>query len=63
VDVRIRIVKMSRRAITYACTLSVGHAVAAEGSMTIVCVRMGAEPLEAVSIPEAIASRFEAVAC
>lgn len=62
VDVLIRVVKLSRRTIQYACTLSVGNVVAAEGVMTIVCVRMGVEPLEAVSIPEAIASRFEAVA-
>jgi len=62
VDIRIRVVALSRRTIRYACTVSVGEAVAAEGQMTIVCVRMGVEPLEAVSIPEAIASRFEAVA-
>jgi acyl-CoA thioester hydrolase len=62
VDIRIRIVKLSRRTIQYACTLSAGNVLAAEGVMTIVCVRMGVEPLEAVSIPEAIASRFEAVA-
>ena len=62
VDIRIRIVALSRRTIRYACTVAVGEAVAAEGQMTIVCVRMGVEPLEAVSIPEAIASRFEAVA-
>ena len=62
VDIRIRIVKLSRRTIQYACTLRTGSVLAAEGVMTIVCVRMGVEPLEAVSIPEAIASRFEAAA-
>jgi acyl-CoA thioester hydrolase len=62
IDIRIRIAALSRRTIRYACTLSVGGVVAAEGTMTIVCVRMGVEPLEAVSIPEAIASRFEAAA-
>ena len=62
VDVRIRIAALSRRTIRYACTLAVGTAVVAEGTMTIVCVRMGVEPLEAVSIPDDIASRFEAVA-
>ena len=62
VDIRIRIVKLSRRTIQYACTLSAGNVLAAEGVMTIVCVRMGVERLEAVSIPDEIASRFEAVA-
>ena len=62
VDVTIRIVKLSRRTIQYACTLRAGNDLAAEGVMTIVCVRMGVEPLESASIPEEIASRFEAVA-
>jgi acyl-CoA thioester hydrolase len=62
VDVRIRIAALSRRTIRYACTLAVGDAVVAEGTMTVVCVRMGVEPLESVSLPDAIASRFEAVA-
>jgi acyl-CoA thioester hydrolase len=62
VDVRIRISAMSRRTIRYACTLAVGEAVVAEGTMTVVCVRIGVAPLEAVSIPEPIASRFEAAA-
>jgi acyl-CoA thioester hydrolase len=62
VDVRIRIAALSRRTIRYACTLAVGDAVVAEGTMTVVCVRMGVEPLESVSVPDAIASRFEAVA-
>jgi YbgC/YbaW family acyl-CoA thioester hydrolase len=62
VDVSIRIAAISRRTIRYACTLAVGAAVIAEGTMTVVCVRVGVTPLEAVSIPEAIASRFEAVA-
>jgi acyl-CoA thioester hydrolase len=62
VDVRIRIAALSRRTIRYACTLAVGDAVVAEGTMTVVCVRMGVEPLESVSVPDAIASRFGAVA-
>jgi acyl-CoA thioester hydrolase len=62
VDVRIRIAALSRRTIRYACTLAVRDAVVAEGTMTVVCVRMGVEPLESVSLPDAIASRFEAVA-
>jgi acyl-CoA thioester hydrolase len=62
VDVRIRIAALSRRTIRYACTLAVGDAVVAEGTMTVVCVRMGVEPLESVSLPDAIASRFETVA-
>jgi acyl-CoA thioester hydrolase len=62
VDVRIRIAALSRRTIRYACTLAVRDAVVAEGTMTVVCVRMGVEPLESVSVPDAIASRFEAVA-
>jgi acyl-CoA thioester hydrolase len=62
VDVRIRIAALSRRTIRYACTLAVGDAVVAEGTMTVVCVRMGVEPLESVSVPDAIASRFGTVA-
>ena len=59
-DVRVRIAAIAAKTIRYACEVTRGDTRIATGSMTIACVshRPG-EPMKAVAIPEAIASRFE----
>ena len=59
VDVHIRIVALRTRSIHYACAIRLDGAEAASGAMSVVCVRSGVEPLEAVAIPADIAGRFE----
>ena len=61
-DVRIRIVGMSEKTIRYACDLSQDGVSAANGTMTVVCVRTDVAPLKAVPIPREIAARFEVAA-
>ena len=62
VDVRIRIAAMSARSIRYTCDLRQGETRVATGTMTIVCVASGVEPLKAVPIPAEIAARLEVAA-
>jgi YbgC/YbaW family acyl-CoA thioester hydrolase len=62
-DVHIRIVAMSQKSIRYGCVVTRGDTRIATGALTIVCVTAKrGEPMKAVRIPEAIASRFEAAA-
>jgi acyl-CoA thioester hydrolase len=59
IDIRIRVVALRAKSIQYACTIRRGEVEAASGRMTVVCVLTGVEPLQAVAIPDSIASRFE----
>jgi len=58
-DVSIRIAGMTDKSIRYTCEITRGDVRIATGTLTVVCVntRPG-EPMKAVSIPAAIASRF-----
>jgi acyl-CoA thioester hydrolase len=59
-DVRIRIAALGEKTIRYVCEVTRGDAAIATGTMTIACVshRTG-EPMKAVAIPAAFASRFQ----
>ena len=60
-DVHLRIVGMSQKTIRYACSVTRDDTRIATGALTIVCVTARAgEPMKAIRIPEAIASRFAA---
>jgi YbgC/YbaW family acyl-CoA thioester hydrolase len=60
-DVHIRIVAMSQKSIRYACSVTRDETRIATGALTIVCVTSkSGEPMKAIRIPEAIASRFAA---
>jgi len=58
-DVHIRIAALAEKTIRYACEVTRGDTRIASGTMTIACVshRPG-EPMKAVAIPTAFASRF-----
>ena len=59
-DVHIRIAALAEKTIRYACEVTRGDTRIASGTMTIACVshRPG-EPMKAVAIPTAFASRFQ----
>lgn len=62
-DITIRIVKMSQRSITYACTVTRDAEAIATGSATIVCVvQQPDRSMKAVPIPPEIAARFTVAA-
>ena len=59
-DVRIRIAMLAEKTIRYACEVTRGDTRIATGAMTIACVSHRAgEPMKAVAIPAAFASRFQ----
>src|SRR5262245_51431134 len=59
-DVRLRVVKISRRTIGYGCLLTKGDEQIATGVMTIACVRKYPDrPMESIDIPAEIAARFQ----
>jgi len=59
-DVHIRIAAVAEKTMRYACEVTRGETRIASGTMTIACVthRPG-EPMKAVAIPPAFASRFQ----
>jgi YbgC/YbaW family acyl-CoA thioester hydrolase len=58
-EVRLRVTAMTQRTIRYACVLTRGETIVAEGSMTVACVtQKPGEPMRAVAIPDDVASRF-----
>jgi acyl-CoA thioester hydrolase len=58
-DVTVRIVKLRKKSIRYACEITRGDTCIATGSMVIVCASRGPDgAMKAVDIPPAIASRF-----
>jgi acyl-CoA thioester hydrolase len=58
-DIFIRIAAIGRTSIRYTCTMACAGRDVAEGTLTIVCVRRGADgTMKAEPIPEAIAGRF-----
>jgi YbgC/YbaW family acyl-CoA thioester hydrolase len=58
-DVCIRVAALSEKTMRYACEVTRGDTRIATGTMTIACVRhVSGEPMKAVAIPEAFASRF-----
>jgi YbgC/YbaW family acyl-CoA thioester hydrolase len=58
-EIRIEVVQVSGRSLTYACRIVCRDELVADGRMTIACVERAADhTLRAVSIPEAIAARF-----
>jgi acyl-CoA thioester hydrolase len=60
-DIHIRIVSKSQKSIRYSCLVTRDDTKIATGALTIVCVTAkSGEPMKAVRIPEAIASRFAA---
>jgi YbgC/YbaW family acyl-CoA thioester hydrolase len=62
-EIAIRIAAITRRTIRYACLMSLGETKVATGSLTIACAsRRHGEPMRAIDIPEAFASRFEVAA-
>lgn len=59
-DVLIRIAAIGRRSLRYACEITCGGRQVATGSLTIASVRRADDgTMQAVPIPEGIASRFE----
>jgi YbgC/YbaW family acyl-CoA thioester hydrolase len=59
-DVHIRIAALAEKTMRYVCDIARGDTRIATGSMTIACVTHGpGEPMKAVAIPPAFASRFQ----
>lgn len=58
-EVHIRVAAIGRRSMRYACTVRCAGREVATGSLTIACVSRAADgTMEAVPIPDSIASRF-----
>lgn len=61
-EVRIRLIARTAKTFQYQTVISVGGEIAAIGTSTSICVRkVAGRPLEAMDIPESIASRFDVV--
>jgi YbgC/YbaW family acyl-CoA thioester hydrolase len=59
-DVHIHIAALAEKTIRYVCEVTRGETRIATGSMTIACVsHVLGEPMKAVAIPSAFASRFQ----
>ena len=59
-DVHIRIAALAEKTMRYGCDITRGDTRIATGSMTIACVtHVPGEPMKAVAIPPAFASRFQ----
>ncbi|MBI4886985.1 MAG: acyl-CoA thioesterase [Acidobacteria bacterium] len=62
-DIHIRIAAITGKTIRYACAVRRGQTLVATGTMTVACVsHKPEEPMKAVPIPDAIASRFAVAA-
>ncbi len=62
-EVRIRVESIGSRSIRYACTLCLGDAVVATGSMTSVCVAHDADGVvRSIDVPEAVVARLRGMA-
>jgi YbgC/YbaW family acyl-CoA thioester hydrolase len=60
-EIHLTVDLITARSLRYACRIESGGEVAAEGSMTIVCVQRGPDHvMRAVPIPESIAALFRA---
>jgi len=63
VECRIRVESIGQRSIRYACTLHLGDAVVATGSMTSACVTKDADGrVQAVDVPDEIVARLRSMA-
>ena len=60
IDILIRVDALTRRSIRYATTIMRGDTKIATGTHTVVCVRTGPGPMEAVEIPADIVARLSA---
>jgi acyl-CoA thioester hydrolase len=59
-DVHLRIAKITRRTITYACRIAQGEATIGTGELTIACVRRTpGEAMKSIDIPADVAARFQ----
>ena len=62
-DVHLRIVKITRASIAYACAVSRGGERVATGTMTVVCITKGMDGrMAAAPFPDAVRDRFDVAA-
>jgi YbgC/YbaW family acyl-CoA thioester hydrolase len=58
IETLVRVEAISRRSLRYSYTITRGDAKVATGTMTAVCVRTHPAPMQAIDIPEEIASKL-----
>ena len=62
-DCRIRVESIGQRSIRYACTICLGDAVVATGTMTSACVARDDDgKVRAIDVPEAVVARLRSMA-